>query len=270
MNKALKITLISIGSLVIAGALVLTGVCIGRQTNPEWIRLGGRVIVENNRPFDEVRPYRMPGGGMGYYDRDPQPGFGPGMRMMGGYGTAAGLPLTVDEAFQSATAYLANLDIEGLKIAEVMVFDNNAYVRVVEESSGMGAFELLVDPVTKIATPEPGPNMMWNLKFGALNHQEMMSGHGGMMGQFDTDASPADVSAEMTVTAEQALLAAQQFLDQAKPGLTTGSDAEAFYGYYTIDILRDGKPVGMLSVNGFSSQVYVHSWHGTFIEEMDY
>lgn len=270
MNKALKITLISIGSLVVAGALVFTGVCIGRQTSPEWIHLGRRVMVENNRSFDEVRPYRMPGGGMGFYDRDPQLGIGPGMRRMGGYGTAAGDPLTVDEAYQAADAYLSNLEIDDLKIAEVMVFDNNAYIRVVEESSGMGAFELLVDQVSRAAFPEPGPNMMWNLKYGALNHQEMMSAHGGMMGHFDTDASPADVSAEMTVTAEQALQAAQEFLDQARPGLTTGTDAEAFYGYYTIDILRDGKPVGMLSVNGFSSQVYVHRWHGTFIEEMDY
>ena len=192
------------------------------------------------------------------------------MHGKGGYGTANVEPLTVDEAYQVAETFLGGLKLEDLKIAEVMVFDNNAYIRVIEESTGINAFELLVDPVTGVVSAEPGPNIMWNLKYGALNHQVMMESHGGMMGQFFTDTAPADVSAEMPVTADQALQAAQEFLGHAKPGLTTGSDAEAFYGYYTIDILRDGKPVGMLSVNGFNSQVFVHSWHGTFLEEADY
>ncbi len=39
-----------------------------------------------------------------------------------------------------------------------------------------------------------------------------------------------------------------------------------FYGYYTIDVERDGKIIGMLSVNGYTKQVFLHTWHGDFIE----
>jgi hypothetical protein len=35
---------------------------------------------------------------------------------------------------------------------------------------------------------------------------------------------------------------------------------------YTIEILRDGRIAGMLSVNGFSSQIFPHTWQGNFID----
>jgi hypothetical protein len=54
-----------------------------------------------------------------------------------------------------------------------MIFDNNGYVVVKEASTGIGAFELLVDPTSQIAYPEHGPNMMWNLKYSGLNHNNM-------------------------------------------------------------------------------------------------
>jgi hypothetical protein len=49
------------------------------------------------------------------------------------------------------------------------------------------------------------------------------------------------------------------------PGAKADS-ALPFYGYYTLDILRDGQPAGMLSVNGYTQQVFVHTWHGDFVE----
>ncbi len=213
----------------------------------------------------------MMNGGRGY-------GNVPGTGMMQGFGrnTANLTPLTVDQAYQAAGKYVAALDNADLKIAEVMVFDNNAYVRVVEKSTGIGAFELLVDPASQVVYPEHGPNMMWNLKYGGLNHPGMMGGGRGnvpgqgMMGNYSFNAAPADVSAKMTVTPAQALQAAQEYLDSAMPGTKTAADADPFYGYYTIDILRDGKTVGMLSVNGFSAQVFLHTWHGTFIEAKDF
>ena len=56
--------------------------------------------------------------------------------------------------------------------------DHLAYAIVIERSTEIGAFELLVDPVNQSVFPEHGPNMMWNLKYG------MMSGYGdnGLMG----------------------------------------------------------------------------------------
>ena len=60
-----------------------------------------------------------------------------------------------------------------------------------------------------------------------------------MMGGYNTN--PGAVSATMTVTPEQALQAAQQYLDQQYPGYKTAEDADPFYGYYTIDIMKDGQ-----------------------------
>jgi len=34
--------------------------------------------------------------------------------------------------------------------------------------------------------------------------------------------------------------------------------------------LKDGKIYGMLSVNGYTGDVWYHSWHGYFIQEQDF
>jgi hypothetical protein len=163
-----------------------------------------------------------------------------------------------------------------------MIFDNHAYLVIKEESTGLGAFELLVDPASKTAYPEHGPNMMWNLKYSGLNHQFMMENNGGMMGMMNgsgmmnamvsgngwSRTNPADVSAEMTVTAEQAMEYVQKYLDENVSGALATSPIQ-FYGYYTLDFEKDGEVAGMLSVNGFSGQVFLHTWHGTFIEEAE-
>jgi hypothetical protein len=49
------------------------------------------------------------------------------------------------------------------------------------------------------------------------------------------------------------------------PGTTVADEADAFYGYYTLHVLRDGKTIGMLSVNGFTGTVWYHTWHGNFV-----
>jgi len=63
-----------------------------------------------------------------------------------------------------------------------------------------------------------------------------------------------------------AVEAAQRYLDTSLPGAKAEDKADPFYGYYTLHILRDGKTVGMLSVNGYTQQVFVHTWHGDFVE----
>ena len=205
--------------------------------------------------------------------------------MMNGYGSnnAKGTPLTVDQAKAAAEAYLANLKNDDLKLAEVMVFDNNAYVVVKENSTGLGAFELLADSSSQSAYPEHGPNMMWNLKYGAPNHENMMGNSNGMMGMMGGSSGmmnmmggngwdatiPAEVSSDMTVTPEQAIQYAHKYLDANIAGATAAADPIQFYGYYTLDFEKDGKVDGMLSVNGYSGQVFLHTWHGSFIQETE-
>jgi len=222
------------------------------------------------------------------------PGASAGVNMMGGnsINNTNLVPLTVDQAKAAAEKYLANVKNDDLKIAEIMIFNNNAYVLVKEASTGVGAFELLVDSASQIAYPEHGPNMMWNLKYGALNHQWMMGNNSGMMSMMGgsggmtlapgasagvnmmsgyawDDTTSANVSAAMTITPEQAIQIAQKYLDTNITGATAASDPTQFYGYYTLDFEKDGKVAGMLSVNGYSGQVFLHTWHGTFIEETE-
>ena len=163
-------------------------------------------------------------------------------------------PLTIETAAAIAEQYVAQLNNPDLAVREVEEYTQNFYVQVYEKSIGIGAFELLIDKYTGSIYPEQGPNMMWNTKYGI---------HSGMMGWFT--GSPTE---PMTVTAEQAETYAQQYLDAYIPGTTVG-EAEAFYGYYHVMVLSQGEGYGMLSVNGYTGQVWYHNWHGTFIQEIE-
>jgi len=255
MNNTLRTTLIVIAVLVLAGGIFFAGSMVARFSA---FGVGGMM---GGKSYDNSYGPGMRSG------RGGNNNYGTGM--MGGYGNNTNAtPLSVDQAKAAAEKYLENLKNSDLKIAEVMVFNNNAYVVVKETSTGNGAFELLVDPASKNAYPEFGPNMMWNLKYSGLNHSQMMGGRNGMMGGWSsTNATPANVSADMPVSQDQAIKAAQAFLDQNISGATAAADPIKFYGYYTLDFEKDGKVVGMLSVNGYSGQVFLHTWHGTFIEE---
>ena len=278
MNKTLTIVLIVVAAIVLLAGAFFVGGMYGRSflgfaapgSGTAW-NYGYGPGMMNGYGF---RGPGMMGGRGGYGPGGMMGGRGGYGGMMGGYGygygngSASTPPLTVDQAKSAAEKYLANLNNADLKIAEIMVFDNNAYVAVKESSTGIGAFELLVDPTTQTAYPEMGPNMMWNQKYGAANRQYTMGGFGGMMRGYDWNGTvPGQDSGTMTVTAEQAVAAAQKWLDANLAGATAASDPMQFHGYYTLDFSRDGKVAGMLSVNGYSGQIFLHTWHGAFIEE---
>ncbi len=245
MNKHLEKILIAIAILALIGGIFLVGSMYVRLFSIAGTNAGINSWNQNN----EYGFGMMNGRG------------GPGMMNGYGYNQTSLTPLTVEQAKNAAQKYLTNTNNPYLQIAEVMIFDNNAYVAVKETSTGNGAFELLVDPSSQIAYPEYGPNMMWNQKYG------MMGGHGGMMNSYQWNNSGSQPSTEMTVTPEQAIQIAQKFLDTNISGATAATDPMRFYGYYTLDFEKDGKVAGMLSVNGYSGQVFLHTWHGTFIEE---
>jgi hypothetical protein len=161
--------------------------------------------------------------------------------------------LTIETAESIAQQYLTQLNNPDLVVREVEEYTQNFYVQVYEKSTGIGAFELLIDKYTGSIYPEHGPNMMWNTKYGM---------HGGVMGWFAESPSP------MTVTAEQAENFAQHYLNAYIPGTTVG-EAEAFYGYFHVMVLSAGEGYGMLSVNGYTGQVWYHNWHGAFIQELE-
>ena len=170
---------------------------------------------------------------------------GPGM-MGFGWGNQSTAPVTsIDTAAARVRDALASAPGNGdLVVAEVMEFSNHFYVLVKEKSTGTGALELLVER-NGFVHLEYGPAMMWNAKYGHM---------GGWNPSVGT----------MTVTAQEALAVAQEWLEANLPG-TTVDDAETFYGYYTVHVLTDGQVTGMLSVNGYTGQVWFHTWHGAFI-----
>ena len=65
-------------------------------------------------------------------------------------------PLTLAQAQDAVEKYIATLNNDDLKLAEVMIFDNQAYAEIVEKSTGIGAMEVLVDPATLNVFPEYG------------------------------------------------------------------------------------------------------------------
>lgn len=204
--------------------------------------------------------YGMMGGwGRGWYGINPATGVtgsGPysGCPMHGGWNWGypdTGTPITMEQAAEAVQRYLTAYGNPDLALAEVMEFSNHFYAEVEEESTGIHAFELLIDRYTGAVYPEPGPNMMWNLKYGHM---------GGMMGGWwGRPLGP------MTVTPEEARSHAQQWLNTNRPGTTVADEADAFYGYYTLHVLTEGEVTGMLSVNGYSGQVWYHTWHGDFV-----
>ena len=127
-----------------------------------------------------------------------------GNGMMGGMmGTSAGWsdpnakPLTLDQAQAAAQKYLQGLpNNAGASLApmEVMEFSNGFYVAVGDKTANSGALELLVDRYDGSVSPEPGPNMMWNTKYGMMSGQQgsIMGGMAWRHGPLDPVRRDAD------------------------------------------------------------------------------
>lgn len=183
-------------------------------------------------------------------------------------------PITMKQALDIAESHLASLNNPDLAIHEIMEFEYNFYVIYYEKSTGIGAFEMLIDKpnaprggmmgggmmgggmMTGVIRPEPGPNMMWNTKYGMMQ---------GMMGTGRQVNAPI----EMQGTEQDARSIAENYLSEAFPGAHV-EGVTRFYGYYTIDFEQNDKVIGMLSVNGYTGQVWYHSWHGAFIQEEEF
>ena len=193
-------------------------------------------------------------------------------------------PLTVDEVETAVTTHLATLNQENLALGEIMIFSNHAYAQVLDSETGQGAFELLVDPTTGNVFPEPGPNMMWNTQYGMMSDMSdgmmgsnMMSGT-GMMGKMNGQNMPGMMNGnrmgsygyapdtEINITAVEAMNIAQEYLGTYLPGKTADDHADTFPGYYTLHVLEDGQIIGMMSVNAYTGQAFLHHWHSDFIE----
>lgn len=160
-----------------------------------------------------------------------------------------GKSLMLAQAQQKVSQYIAMIAKQtgnkNLGLGTVIEFQQNFYASATDKSTGRGAFELLVNKVSGAVIPELGPNMMWNTTYGMMGH---MPGY-------------QQPSGAMIVTQAQARRIATQWVTKNQPGAGIATP-EPFPGYYTIRILTNGKVTGLLSVNGYSGQVWSHTWHG--------
>ena len=206
-----------------------------RNNNPINPRQPGRMMPWNN--------YGNPSqGGRG---RMMNPGYG--MMNPGGSIQSGGQRISMDDALKIAQSYASQAGSNFL-VKEVMEFQNNFYAAVIEKDSGRGAFELLINPANGATGFEPGPNMMWNQKYGHMRQGS---------------------SADNSLTLDQATSAAQKYLDANVSGAVVQPDGIAFYGYYTFDYKVNDQVAGMLSVNGTTGEAWLHTWHGQFISEKE-
>lgn len=200
--------------------------------------------------------------------------------MMDGPVDTSTSPLSLDQAQGAANRYLDYWGNSDLKVTEVIEFTNGFYARVNEQSTGAGAFELLVGRNTGVASPEPGAGMAWNTKYGPMGTDAgsgtnsvagpgMMGGYGaGMMGG-RSNQSRASTTTDMPVKKNDARDRAQKFLDKQLPGTKAG-EPDTFYGYFTVEVEKDGKTFGMLSVDGYYGQIWYHSWHGAYLSSKQF
>jgi hypothetical protein len=137
----------------------------------------------------------------------------------------------------------------GLHPGEVMWFDNGFYVEL-KDAAGKPATEVIVDPRTGAVTTEPGPAMMWNTRTGM--HARMQA------------ASPVAGA----VDTRKARAIATGWLATNQAGTTIGS-IDAYPGYFTLDLRRNGMVSGMMSVSSTDGAVWYHTWHGAFIAMED-
>ena len=212
------------------------------------------------------------GNGQGY-SQGMMGGTGMGGGMMGGNGMGGTMmsiyapssrPISQDEARRRAQGFVGRYGAQ-VKIRDFMVFAENYYAQVVDATTGAGLAEVLVDRYTGVVQPEPGPDMLWNTRFGMQGGQYgngMMGGVNPGGGNQGRQVPSAPVRYTQT--------AAQKLADTFVAGYLPGGkvlEGLPFPGYYTFDYGRKAIE-GMLSVNAFTGEVWVHGWHGVYLGEV--
>ncbi|NYT02741.1 MAG: peptidase M4 [Methanosarcinales archaeon] len=130
------------------------------------------------------------------------------------------------------------------RVHSLMKFSSSYYARIVDGQTGENLAELMVDRYSGAVYPEPGPC------FARAASSRETAGEG--------DVQPYDQ--------EGARSRADSFLAGYCPG-SRALDGEDYPGYYSFYFGRQDTE-GILSVNSSDGRVWVHSWHGIFLEEV--
>lgn len=113
-----------------------------------------------------------------------------------------------------------------------------------------------------------GNEMMAGSRGGMMDNGMMGGSGSGMMGGGYADPTWTPGATETEVSPARAHQIAQRWLAGKGSDLAAG-ESDAFPGYYTLHVLRDGKVAGMLSVNAATGALWSHWWHGRFISMLE-
>lgn len=163
-------------------------------------------------------------------------------------------PLSIDEAVKIVNKYLAGVKNSDLIVDVVFTFENNTLARVIEKNTGIGAFDVMIDPWTWMVYPVPGPTIIWNQKY------DLSSGSDGVA------LKAKYVRSKMALTPVQAIRKAQTYLDENQAGSITNRKPYPYYGFYSLEVIQDQMVIGRLDVNGETGEVYPQLNHGALIE----
>ncbi len=192
----MKTVWIVLGSVALAVVLIVAGLWIGSawaQGGSGGNRIGYGPMGSGMMGYGPAGSGMMGGSWDGLACGAPgvSSGVQQGMPCGGGYTTPGqGKVTSLDEATAAIERYVQSQGYTGLAVHEVMEFERNYYAIVSEKDTGIGAMELLVDKGTGAVGPEPGPNMMWNAKYGMMGQGGMMGRRGMMAGVATTRDDP--------------------------------------------------------------------------------
>ena len=259
MRKEIVILLVLFGVFLAIGCASNKGESSNKAVTP--VQEENPVVTSNRSGMMGTQSGQMGPGMMGNPGNNY--GYGPGMmyNQSGNYSYGYGMmgnmmgnmmalyypnskPITQDVALKNmdnfTKQYGTNTEVE-----DFMIFSSNYYAVLKDTNSSQNIAEVLVDRYSGSTYPEPGPNMMWNTRNGAGRTQAGSSGY---------DLAGAQKLAE-------------EFLAGYLPGAQI-KESHSMPGYYTFDFGRN-ETESMLSVNAYSGQVWVHTWHGSYIGGMN-
>ena len=217
----------------------------------------------------------------------------------------SGIPLDNSKALSRVSSFLDTLNNSDLGIGVLSENNNSFYVAIQEKSTGVYAFDLLVDKMTGAIYAEPGPNMVWNTKYGfmqlfgmGMNSNQFNMQSMSPMGSNDNDnsrgmsngQSPMNMNSQsnsmgtmmtkiahiqvnpfattmMSISNNDVTQIAQQFLDTNSPNSSI-EKIRMYYGYYTIDVSQNGKVDSSLAINGYTGQMWFKTWHDGIVNQM--
>jgi hypothetical protein len=207
----------------------------------------GRVSVDTTPPGSpSTRAYSLAEGSMGMFGAS------------GGYlyGFDVSNPTPREQVVNAVRVFLDRWQNPDLQISRIREFEFAYQVDVIERSTGRFAFGLMFGKATWQVSPEAGPNIFWNTKYGT-SIAEVGGGY-GMIGRMLTTR---DSDAPMPITLESAREIAQIAIDDVSEDLALSEAVDVYYGFYEFYLTDSNtEPVGELDVNGYSGQVWFKDW----------